>query len=94
MISVEMKPGRIELKRTFCAPNSSAAFFIISSMPALPTQYAPKKGWVTWPAIEDMPMNEPPPFATRCGIACFRLKKVPITFSSSTRLNSFESCMW
>ena len=32
-----MKPGRIALKRIWLGPNSSAAFFIISSMPALPT---------------------------------------------------------
>ena len=41
MISVEMKPGRIALKRTPVGPYSSAALRTSASSPALPTGYAP-----------------------------------------------------
>src|ERR1700732_2458980 len=64
------------------------------SMPALPTGYAPNTGWVTLPAIDDIPTNDPPPAATSAGTECFSVSMVPTTLSSSTRRNSSTSWRW
>src|SRR6478735_6723478 len=94
MISVLMKPGRTALKRTFTSPYSLAALRIISSMPALPTQYAPNHGWGRCPAMEDMPTNDPPPAATMWVAEYLMLSMVPSTLRWSTRVNSAVSCKW
>ncbi len=44
--------------------------------------------------MDDMPTNEPPPFATMCAAVCFTHSIVPSTFRWRTRRNSWVSWTW
>lgn len=64
-------------------PSSSAATRMSMSMPAFPTQYALRYRWVSMPAIDDTPTNDPPRPLAITGATCLRVRNVPSTFTST-----------
>ena len=62
--SVSVRPGRTQLTRTLNSPSSSAATLQNISRPALAAQYAPKKGALWLPCIDEIATIDPPPWRT------------------------------
>src|SRR5439155_726084 len=85
--SVSIRPGPMLLTRVPAGPSSSAAARTSMSMPAFPTQYGPRYRWVSAPAIDEMPTNDPRPARAMTGAACLRVRNVPTTFTSTTARN-------
>src|ERR1044072_9847839 len=60
-------------------------------MPALDTPYAPNHRWVLLAAIDEIPMNDPPPPRTISRAECLSTYIVPLMFRSTVRRHASES---
>ena len=57
-------------------------------MPDLDTPYAPNHRWVLLAAIDEIPMNDPPPPRTISRAECLSTYMVPLMFRSTVRRHS------
>src|SRR6201986_5630719 len=79
------------LTRTHDGPSSSAASIIMWSIADLVTPYGPNHRWVLLAAIDEIPMNEPPPPRTNSRAACLSTYMVPFTLRSTVFRHASES---